>query len=79
MAKDKKDSHRHILPGNILTGPPLPQESGGHKHTIVGGDGVTSTDPGGPDDNHRHTANGQGTSGPRNNMKDTQLEDKPRE
>lgn len=71
MAREEKDAHRHILPGNLLTGPPIFVE-GGHKHKVVGGEGMTSTDPGTADDNHRHTANGQGTSGPRNSMRDTQ-------
>lgn len=72
-----KDAHRHVLPGNLLTGPPIPTEGSGeapHKHKIVGGEGMTSVNPGVADDNHRHLANGQGTSGPRNTMQDTQLE-----
>ncbi len=76
---EEKDSHRHILPGNILTGPPTYLEEGDgdvHKHMLVGGQGVTSANAGKADDNHRHTANGQGMSGPTNNMKDTQLPDK---
>lgn len=78
MADEMKDAHRHVLPGNLLTGPPLPTE-GGHKHKIVGGEGMTSTNPGGPQDSHRHTANGQGTSLPINTMRDTQLTDKKSE
>jgi len=72
--------HRHVLPGNLLTGPTLPAEGGAgngsensHKHKIVGGEQMTSVVAGG-DDNHRHTANGQGTSGPRP-INDTQLAD----
>lgn len=58
-------SHRHVLPGGILTGPTVPTGEGtSHKHSIVGGDGNTSTDPGTAEDDHRHKANGQGTSGP---------------
>jgi len=70
-AEEEKDSHRHVLPGGILTGPPIPTE-GGHHHALAVGDSMTSVIKGDSTDNHRHTANGQGTSGPRNNMKDTQ-------
>jgi hypothetical protein len=72
MARELKDSHRHVLPGNILTGPPVPTEEG-HKHKVEGGQGWTSSAAGGPNDGHRHTANGQGTSIPVNAMRDTQL------
>ena len=75
MARKMTDTHRHVMPGNLLTGPPIftaGEESDEHKHMLVGGQGVTSSDKGGPDDDHRHTANGQGMSHPINTMKDTQ-------
>lgn len=55
--------HRHVLPGNLLTGPRVLEQGGGaHYHNIVGGDGRTSSEP--DDPGHRHSANGQGTSHP---------------
>ena len=70
-ATEEKDSHRHLIPGGIPTGGPEPTE-GGHTHSLASGDSKTSVDPGNSTDNHRHTANGQGTSGPVNTMNDTQ-------
>jgi len=70
-------SHRHILPGNILTGQNLTIEGKGkmHKHKVAGGEQVTSATPGDDTDNHRHTVNGQGTSPPVPTI-DSQLVDK---
>ena len=65
------DMHRHVLPGNLLTGPPVPTENG-HKHKVIGGDGMTSEVSGGPTDGHRHVANGQGTSIPVNTANNKQ-------
>ena len=74
-------SHRHLLPGGIQTGPAIPvmNDAGeiiGHKHKTVGGDGVTSVVKGESDDSHRHTANGQGTSGPIPMKNETSVEGK---